>query len=1053
MLRPPIGLRRPRRTGRRLAALLIAALAGTSCIYDVHVWDSYSADHGPISTAHVVVLSTGRVVVTDPDWSDGTNESLGAILVYDSAGTDADTDGVHNRPLVARLIGSTTGDRVGSGGVLELSNGNFVVLSPEWHQGTNAGAGAVTWMSGTTGRPRGAAPLDADGIPRATVGPTNSVFGSHAGDHVGQSGYAFVRSPNYLVLSPAWNDGRGAATWGNGTSGTVGAVVPRNSLIGASAGDQVGEHLAGETRTGNAVIGSPHFGNTDIGAATWMGGTGATTGVVSVANSLLGNSPGDLVGARDITPLTNGNWALPVDTFGSDDRGAVVWARGNGSTGGTISAANALVGATAGDRVGTTVVALTDGSYAVASPQATIGGVARAGAVTWADGTGRTFGTISTTNSWVGSRGGDLVGEAGVAPTWDGSFVIGSPHWNNGRGAASWVSGRNTPAGTIAAASSLVGSTSGDAVGTQVIALTNGNYLVNSPTWGTGQGAVTWGPRTGLVGTVQAANSLVGVRAKVTALPSGSWVAADPTWDAVSPTIVDAGMVFWSAGTGAVSGPINATNALVGSHAGDHIGESVTVLTNGNVVVVSPSWTDGATAHVGAVTWMSGTTGRVGPVTHDNSLVGSTANDRVGSGGLVALAEGHFEVFSPAWDSTDLARSNKVDKGAVSVGDGAAGSTVGPLTHVNSVEELIYFFPQDVRPLRAGTRLANGQMVLWVDGGEGLRFVDLAPAAPPHETASSYPDTPAFAARNRSTATVSWRPGPGTYTGPFSRVTYTATASPGGKFCRTTGRTCTITGLSATTNYTFTVRADNDVSRFVPAGVLRAYATVATTLVSYGRSLAPGASMPLGSYLLAPDARSTLLLTPGGDLVLVSGSTRTSISHTTGRGVAKLTMMRSGRPVLVDARGRAVWTAPIAHPIANSTLEVDHHQAFVHRGETIVWTAGSFAADQLVALTFGPGGRLTPGSFIPSANGQCGLGFIELLGGDAALALWGPAGFRSGLGEGGVLEFTVDGELVLRNGDAVTWSSGTHDPAARVVVDDACRLTLVSGNRELFTAG
>ncbi len=44
-----------------------------------------------------------------------------------------------------------------------------------------------------------------------------------------------------------------------------------------------------------------------------------------------------------------------------------------------------------------------------------------------------------------------------------------------------------------------------------VTALTNGNFVVNSPDWGGGLGAVTWGSgTTGICGTVSAANSLVG---------------------------------------------------------------------------------------------------------------------------------------------------------------------------------------------------------------------------------------------------------------------------------------------------------------------------------------------------------------------------------------------------------------------------------------------------------------------------------------------------------------------------------------------------------------
>ena len=62
----------------------------------------------------------------------------------------------------------------------------------------------------------------------------------------------------------------------------------------------------------------------------------------------------------------------------------------------------------------------------------------------------------------------------------------------------------------------------------------------------------------------------------------------------------------------------------------------MTALSNGNYVVSSPDWTNGAAAGAGAVTWGSGTAGVSGPVSATNSLVGSTANDPVGGGTTAA---------------------------------------------------------------------------------------------------------------------------------------------------------------------------------------------------------------------------------------------------------------------------------------------------------------------------------------------------------------------------------------------------------------------------------
>ena len=49
------------------------------------------------------------------------------------------------------LVGSTASDLVGSTGVTALTNGNYVVVSRNWDNGSVVNAGAATWGNGTTG--------------------------------------------------------------------------------------------------------------------------------------------------------------------------------------------------------------------------------------------------------------------------------------------------------------------------------------------------------------------------------------------------------------------------------------------------------------------------------------------------------------------------------------------------------------------------------------------------------------------------------------------------------------------------------------------------------------------------------------------------------------------------------------------------------------------------------------------------------------------------------------------------------------------------------------
>ena len=88
---------------------------------------------------------------------------------------------------------------------------------------------------------------------------------------------------------------------------------------------------------------------------TWGNGTTGISGIVSDANSLVGQGSGGKISSsrglgklRRITPLSNGNYV--VDSSWNGERGAATW--GNGSTGvsGMVSAANSLVGSNPDDR-------------------------------------------------------------------------------------------------------------------------------------------------------------------------------------------------------------------------------------------------------------------------------------------------------------------------------------------------------------------------------------------------------------------------------------------------------------------------------------------------------------------------------------------------------------------------------------------------------------------------------------------------------------------------------------------------------------------------------
>jgi hypothetical protein len=95
---------------------------------------------------------------------------------------------------------------------------------------------------------------------------------------------------------------------------------------------------------------------------------------------------------------------------------------------------------------------------------------------------------------------------------------------------------------------------------------------------------------------------------------------------------------------GSVRGAVSAANSLVGAQPHDRVGDQVLALTNGNYLVASPRWANGALFAAGAVTWASGTAGITGLVSVQNSLVGGSEGDSIGSALAYAFPDGNAVV-------------------------------------------------------------------------------------------------------------------------------------------------------------------------------------------------------------------------------------------------------------------------------------------------------------------------------------------------------------------------------------------------------------------------
>lgn len=658
----------PVNTSGMLGVLLLSSIAMANAADLNIVGPTGSVAFG----TRVVALPNGNIVVTDPE---GPVGNIGAVYLYSP-----------NRTLLATLTGGSNGDAVGSGGIRVVGDGNFLVFSPSWRNpSTNATkAGAVTWVNGTTGL-------------SASVFEGNSLVGTSINDGVGSLGAVVLDNGNYLISVPTWDNGpiqdAGAVVWGNGSVGISGPVTTSNALFGTTASDQVGRSITA-LRNGNYVVCSSQWDNgslgSDSGAATWGDGLVGVIGAVSPANSLISAKPYARVGSRGALALRNGNYVVSSPTWQNGtvyQAGAATWA--NGSTGlvGVVSLANSLVGSTYADVVGDGgIIALANGNYVVSSPGWANGLNKNAGAATWGNGSTGISGTVSAGNSLVGLGAEDgtplaVAGHRPVVALANGNYVVVNPGWNNGAivdvGAVTWANGATGRSGVITTANSLIGSVAGDGVGSSpTVPLTNGNYVVGSNRVRRGAlsavGAATWANGTsGRVGVVSASNSLVGSSANdnvgrsIYALENGNYVVAADLWDDADNALVDVGAVVWRSGSAGSGTVISRLNALAGTHIGDFYGRALLTLVNGDFVAGSANWDRGNAADAGAFTHVDGTLGLVSQVTLNNSFLGAIDGDKVAAGGRVRLGDNYYAIISPGWNN---------------LGIGSAGTGAGAVT-------------------------------------------------------------------------------------------------------------------------------------------------------------------------------------------------------------------------------------------------------------------------------------------------------------------------------------------------------------------------------------
>ena len=259
------------------------------------------------------------------------------------------------------------------------------------------------------------------------------------------------------------------------------------------------------------------------------------------------------------------------------------------------------------------------------------------------------------------------------------------------------------------------------ALGSTVVPLSNGGYVVANPFWRDDNaaqvGAVTrCVDAGGCTGFISASNSLVGSTdidligsptasgyPSVVALADGGFVVQSTCWQGAGGVRI--GAITYVPASGLI-GPVSTANSLVGTTLGDLLDSTISALPNGGYVVNAPGWDRGGIVDAGASTLCTAGVGCVGTITAGTSFVGTSAHDQVGSRPATALSNGNY-VISSRWAVAGVVT------GAVTWCNGTVGCIGEP-----SIANSLVSVPGELAGISV-TALTNGHYVVgstWHDG-------------------------------------------------------------------------------------------------------------------------------------------------------------------------------------------------------------------------------------------------------------------------------------------------------------------------------------------------
>jgi hypothetical protein len=403
----------------------------------------------------VLILANGNTVVTAP-LDDTGNTNAGAVYLFDGT----------TQQVIASFFGDAVEDNLGSGGITELANGNFVISSPNDTNSGGTRSGSVKIVNGETG---------------AQIG--SDIIGNRSTDLISSNGIYTLESAtsNFVISSTNVGIQGGDARIGeirliNGDTG----VQIGNSLVGANQNDFLGSGGVYALSNGNFVVSSPNMSRRDENGML-IGNTGEL-GIYKgddaslVGSVFIGNNANDALGSGAIVVLPNDNIVVASPKYDSSngqnsDIGRVFIINGNTAE----QIGSDYLGSSPEDNFGDNVTALQNGNFVIESYQYNSNGLLDSGRVELRNGnTGAMLGQAIS-----GSSQGQRFGISGVTLLNNDNFVVSTVAAEiNGISNAGLVVLINGQDGTEVARFS--GDNENDFIGTNIVALANGNYVVAS---------------------------------------------------------------------------------------------------------------------------------------------------------------------------------------------------------------------------------------------------------------------------------------------------------------------------------------------------------------------------------------------------------------------------------------------------------------------------------------------------------------------------------------------------------------------------------------------